>query len=275
VLVTRPPVQEIPWVSTVSLPPLALGKLQRDLTSQLERCVRIPDAADVDLAVRVQQAPSIHQEILAQSGVLQSDLIVMGTHGLGGFDRWVLGSVTEKILRKAQVPILVVPPHAAAAPSTTAPGFKRILCAVDFSAGSNEALAYAVSLAEETDGKLTLLHVIDDAPMYQEPISTSDVLAAKRSCVERLEQLVPDDARIYCDSSVHVTVGEPKREILKTAEERAAELIVVGVHGRNAIDRLVFGSTTSAVIRTAICPVLAVRCPQPAVRRAASSGGAS
>ena len=202
------------------------------------------------------------------------DLIVMGTHGLGGFDRWVLGSITEKVLRKAQVPILVVPPRAAGAPSMAGSGFKRILCAVDFSVGSNEALAYAVSLAEEADGKLTLLHVIENAPMYLEAMSASDVLAAQRSCQERLEQLIPDDARTYCEPSVHVTVGEPKREIVKIAKDRAAEVIVVGVHGRNAIDRLVFGSTTSAVIRAATCPVLAVRCFRPAVRQAVSSGGA-
>ena len=274
VLVTRPVIEGNPFIYAVTMPPLALDKLQRDLTSELERCVRIPEAAGVDLEVRVQQAPSVHHEILAQSGVRQSDLIVMGTHGLGGFDRWVLGSVTEKVLRKAHVPILVVPPRATAAPSMGAPGFKRILCAVDFSAGSDEALAFAVSLAEEADGELTLLHVIDDAPIYQEPVSASDLLAAKRSCVGRLEQLLPDDARTYCEPSVQVTVGEPKREIVRTAQDRAAELIVVGVHGRNAIDRLVFGSTTSAVIRASTCPVLAVRCPQPAVRRVASSGGA-
>ena len=131
-----------------------------------------------------------------------------------------------------------------------------------------------MSLAQETDGKLTLLHVIDDAPFYQETLSTNDVLVAKRSCLERLEQLIPVDARTYCEPRVHVAVGEPKREIVKIANDRGADVIVVGVHGRNAIDRLVFGSTTSAIIRAATCPVLAVRRPERAVRRAVSSGGA-
>ena len=72
---------------------------------------------------------------------LPADLIVMGTHGAGGFERFVLGSVAEKVLRRAACPVLTVPSRAHA---TSVLPFKRVVCAVDFSDSSLTALHYAL-----------------------------------------------------------------------------------------------------------------------------------
>ena len=105
-------------------------------------------------------------EILERSSALPSDLIVMGTHGRHGFDRLVLGSVTEKVIRKARCPVMTVPPGTAEAVPAS-PLFKRILCAIDFSDASLKALDHAMSLAEEADAHLTLAHVVEVTPAPQ------------------------------------------------------------------------------------------------------------
>ena len=99
-------------------------------------------------------------EILDQATTMSADLLVIGTHGRSGFERLLLGSVAEKVLRKARCPVLTVPPRLPDAVPSGPVLFKRILCAVDFSESSMHALKYALSLAQEADACLTVVHVI-------------------------------------------------------------------------------------------------------------------
>lgn len=215
------------------------------------------DAAEGDVAAA----------ILAKADALPSDLIVIGTHGRSGFERLILGSVTEKVLRKAACPILTVPANAPDA--VPLPVFKRIVCAVDFSDCSIRALSYAMSLAQEADAQLTLVHVIELPPEI--PVDQHDsMLGARRSLREyiaaaaadrgeRLASAVPDSVRAYCTVDTVLPTGKPYPEILRVATEREADLIVLGIHGRGAVDRWFFGSTTDHVIREASCAVLTLR----------------
>ena len=260
VVATRPAVETIPSIHAATLPPAAVDELRRTLARDLERYVRTPEASGLRINVMVQEAPSVHQEILVQARMLDSDLIVISTHGLGGLDRLVLGSVTEQVLRHASAPVLVIPPHSTAATlSATQVRFKRILCPVDFSTGSQAGLSYAISLAEEADAALTLLHVIDDLASDL-TLSAKDVEVLQQRCIDDLQRMIPADVSTYCSVDFVVSEGRPAREILSLATSRTTELIVMGVQGRNALDRLVFGSTTHAVIRAANCPILTVRC---------------
>jgi nucleotide-binding universal stress UspA family protein len=97
--------------------------------------------------------------------------MVIGTHGHGGFQHLVLGSVAEKVLRQAACPVLTVPPRTRA--TSTLP-FKRILCPVDFSDSSRSALDFALSLVREADADLTILHVLEwpDALPPNRPVPT-------------------------------------------------------------------------------------------------------
>ena len=103
--------------------------------------------------------------ILDHAASLPADLIVIGTHGVSGFQHLVLGSVTEKVLRRATCPVLTVPPPAQA--TSTLP-FKRLLCAVDFSEPSLEAVRFAGSLAREAGARLVLMHVLE-WPWHEPP----------------------------------------------------------------------------------------------------------
>ena len=194
-----------------------------------------------DLVVR-EGSPAV--EILRFAAEVEADLVVLGTHGRTGFERLVLGSVTEKVLRKAHCPVLTVPPHAEGLPER--PVFERILCGVDFSDTGHRALDHALSLAQEANGRITLLHVVDGAPEK----NVRDI--------ERLEALVPEDARDWCEADVRIACGKPYRAILRTAGEERSDLVVLGVRGAGPAD-LRFGSTAQHVVRQAECPVLTVR----------------
>lgn len=187
-------------------------------------------------------------EVVRAAQDLHADLVVVGTHGRSGFQRWVLGSVAETVLRRAPCPVLTVPALAPARPD--AMFFKRILCATDFSPASDAAVAFAASLAEEADACLLLVHVLD------RPKDGHDFECAARA---RLRRALPAEARDWCRPEEIVMCGKAAPEILRLAAEREAGVIVMGVHGRSLLDLMAFGSVTHQVVREAVCPVLTVR----------------
>jgi nucleotide-binding universal stress UspA family protein len=246
----------MPAMTTVGVP-LTREEIERDL----ETFVRPVQAAQVKTTATVTTGGPA-RSILETADRIQANLIVMGTHGASGFERLVLGSVTEKVLRKAKCPVLVVPRHA------DAPGgpkllFRRILCAIDFSPCSNKAIAFGLSLAEEAGGALTFLHVVEG--LDHEPLENAhfNIPEYRQHLVadaeRRLRSLVPTETRTWCECSSVVRTGKAYREILDTARTIDADLIVLGVRGRNAVDLALFGSTTNHVVRSADCPVLTVR----------------
>jgi len=199
--------------------------------------------------------------ILERAASLPADLIVMGTHGRTGIDRAVLGSVTEKVLRKASCLVLTVPPPVARA---TKPPYKRLLCPIDFSASSIAALQFACSIAKESDAGVTLMHVfespVEDGDWPAEQFDTPEYrLKRTDDARRRLEALITDDMRTWARPSTHVSFGKPYRRILGVAEEEHVDLIVMGVQGRNPFDMLLLGSTTNQVVRRAPCPVLTLK----------------
>jgi nucleotide-binding universal stress UspA family protein len=200
------------------------------------------------------------RKILEHARSRPVDLIVMGTHGLGGFERFMLGSVTEKVLRKATCPVMTVPPAVETAAKVP---YTRLLCPVDFSESSLAALRFAFSLAREADAQLTILHVFDWPPDDDLLVERFDVPEFRRVVEEqargRLQALVTDDERVWCKPSTKVAYGKPYREILDVAEKEQTDLIVIGVRGRNPLDLTLFGSTTNHVVRRASCPVLTLR----------------
>jgi len=184
------------------------------------------------------------------------DLIVMGTHGRHGVDRLTMGSVAEKVLRKARCPVLVVrkPIHdfVATGDKGTAVELRRILFCTDFSEHSDKALSYALSLAMEYNSELTLLHVLEEIP------ASTDLQAATAAITAKLEEPIPHDAPTWCTIKPAVRVGKPYQEIIQLATESQTDLVVMGVRGRSGLDLALFGSTTHRVIQLGPCPVLAV-----------------
>lgn len=206
-------------------------------------------------------------EVLEHATGMKPDLLVIGTHGRSGFERLLLGSVAEKVLRKASCPVMTVPRVPDAVPIGPVL-FRRILCPVDFSASSLHALEYAMSMAQETGGELTALHVIshefESVPNlteigYDATKTIGDLLTEREDDLrKRLHEAVAG-APGSCRVESLMTHGKPWREVLRVADEKQYDLIVMGVHGRGAADLLFFGSTTQHVVRAASCPVLTLR----------------
>lgn len=194
------------------------------------------------------------------------DMVVIGTHGRGGVEHLLLGSVAEKVLRKAPCPVLVVPPAAAADKGAL---FTRILCPIDGSTAAADAAKFAVSLARETDGLVILLTVVEPIPVYGE-FGSLDVEDYRRAGQEHARTLLRDavspESREWCRVEERIAVGKPSERIVDAAATESADIIVMGVRGRGAIDMFAFGSSTNDVIRRVTCPVLAVH-PMESDRR--------
>ncbi len=200
-----------------------------------------------------------HRRILQYASALPADLIVLGTHGRSGVERMLMGSVAEKILRKAECPVLTVPPKAR---DTSLP-YKRLLCPVDFSPSSLLALRFATSMALEADANLEILHVFEwppDDEWLVKQVDTAEVrVQMEHTTRQRLDHLVSEEVRTWCEPETKLAYGKPYREILSLAEHDHTDLIVIGVRGRNPLDIMLFGSTTDQVVRQATCPVLTLR----------------
>ena len=116
-------------------------------------------AEGVDVKTRVRRGDA-WREILAEAEGLSADLVVMGTHGRSGFEHLLLGSVTEKVVRRATCPVLTV--SNLPAPPRVGPLFRRVLCAADLTEASAHTIDFALALAEENQADVTLLHVIEE-----------------------------------------------------------------------------------------------------------------
>jgi nucleotide-binding universal stress UspA family protein len=229
--------------------------LRAHAEQQLQEFVRSHTRDGIELESTVREGATTEQ-ILAFAEAHAVDLIVMGTHGQQGFDHLLLGSVTEKVLRKARCPVLAVrkPSHNFVAPENGNDPIhlRKILFATDFSRHAERALDYALSLAREYEAELTLLHVLEEIP------PSWDLSTATADVVSRLEKPIPVEARDWCTPKPRMRIGRPYQEIVRHTLETETDLVILGVRGRNALDLALFGSTTQRVIHQAPCPVLAV-----------------
>ena len=193
--------------------------------------------------------------ILSLAEAQAVNLIVMGTHGLRGIDRLMLGSVTESILRRARCPVLAVrkPAHHVISyvhdPEPV--HLRKMLLCTDFSDHAHRASEYAVSMAKEYGAELTLLHVLEDMPR------STDLESAEKVAKQLEESIVPK-TRKGCIVKVSVEIGMPYQQIIQLALEAQIDLVIMGARGRGALDTAIFGSTTYRVIQLGSCPVLAV-----------------
>ena len=203
-----------------------------------------------DMEIRI---GDVYDEIERAIEVEKPELIIMGTHGRRGMERWFMGSTTEKLLRHSPVPILTI--SASAEKLAPAPRFSRILVTTDFSDGTPDALEHALSIAGENDSEITVLHVINDVAVdvsgkYREPLING--------VEKRLQDLVPAEAKNWCDVRTRVETGVPYRIILRTLEDGKIDLLVMNIHGKGILDRALIGSTAERVVRAAPCPVMLI-----------------
>lgn len=202
------------------------------------------------------------------------DLIVMGTHGRGGLERMLLGSVAEHVVRHSPMPVALV---RGAGQATPVRRFEHVLVAVDGSPISQRVLDLGGRLAGALHANLRVLHVIPDlpaptlTPTPTEPIPADDPLLIELHRVQH-EQIRAGQAVLAAaldrlpnqpvEAQWRGAGGEPISEvIMDVAEQIHADLIVIGTHGRGGFNRLLLGSVAEGVAHRASVPVLLVRSP--------------
>jgi len=199
--------------------------------------------------VRIERTRLASKSLVAFVQSQRPDLTVMATHGRGGLAHFVLGSITERVLREARTPLLCVraPEHGMALP------YRRILVPTDLSPASRTAFPLAALLARAFGAEVVALHAVDFVAK-----GTSGLASIMESQVPSEEALVrflqPDFAGVRV--LPRVQLGTAGDAITRTAREERADVIVMSTRGHDSLADRVFGSQTERVVRTASCPVL-------------------
>ena len=180
------------------------------------------------------------------------DLIVVGTHGRKGVQRFLLGSTSEVVLHNATCPVLTIGPRVEA-PRIFSLTLDNILFAAGLAARSKPAIEYALALAAEKQSQLRLLHVLpEDSRNYP------DRTRVLRFAMDEMQRLLPANALSYCKAELAVDAGDPAERIVQHARDEKADLIVMGLPGNSDFSNKGSSGVTYRVIGTAPCPVLSV-----------------
>jgi nucleotide-binding universal stress UspA family protein len=198
------------------------------------------------------------ETILAYAAEAGVDLVVMGTHGRTGVERFVIGSVAEKVVRRADVPVVTV--RVAESGREAGAPIERILVPTDGSDVSFSSLPHALDLAERFDARIEGLYVVDErtkSRFYNVGTALEDVAggleSAAETATERLETTARDRG---VEVSTTVIEGIPSRTICAHAEESGADLVAMASHGRTGLAHYLLGSVAERVVRNSTVPVL-------------------
>ncbi|MBW2708257.1 MAG: universal stress protein [Deltaproteobacteria bacterium] len=192
-----------------------------------------------------------------------ADLVVSATHGRSGLKRLILGSVTERLMRTLPCPMYIVRSleREPSAPVMAEVRLRKILVGCDFSADSDLAIQYGVSLAQEFQTELYLAHVLEPT-VYKDMLARAvdpDREGLREKLTQKLKGMVPEEAKQWCTPETLLLAGHPSDELVKYAVVNEMDLIVLGVRGHSVMESLLVGSTTDRVVRQVPCPVLSVR----------------
>ena len=225
------------------------------------------DPSDSRWRLVIAPANDIDEQIKAQAQQKNVDLIVMRSRRRP-HTAALLGSTAESVSRSAPCPVLVVHTDEREFVSDAmSVELKRVLVAYDFSDYSELALKYGLSIAQEHQAELHLLHVLPSRSLNEPEIAWYPVKgeSAYHTAAYRLQKVVPGEAHLWCGVRTVVSEGLPYREILNYAENNEIDLISVGAHGAGFGMRALFGSNVDRVLRQAPCPVLVARPLKPTV----------
>ena len=195
-------------------------------------------------------AAAILQKIRGES----VNLVIMGTHGKGGFDPYLAGSVTTRILHRSPVPVLVLggPAHDQIHLQEGAPvPLKRILCAIDFERGSDSIRGAAIHLAKRYQAETLFFHV-------QDRMEENDWLDEQRVSLEDFLKRESEAAKNLRYRFL-VEAGYPAQEIIKAVDRHGVDLVIIGHHTKRPLEETVLGSVAIRVVSEAHCPVMVIR----------------
>ena len=184
------------------------------------------------------------------------DLVVMPTHGRSGLSRYLVGSVTEKVVRLSSVPVLTARLES---DDQLAFPYEDVLVPTDGSTHANSAAEHGLALAKALGARVHLLSVVDDTPLGADVRSTTVSGAGEGAAREAVEELAAAAAERGLDDAVeHVEHGRPVDAILDCIDAEGIDAVVMGTTGRRGTERVLLGSVAERTVRAAPVPVVTV-----------------
>jgi len=212
------------------------------------------------------------EEIIDYAGEENASLIIMATHGRTGIKRWALGSTADKVVRAAKCPVLLIRANIDAPGKTK---LEKLLIPLDGSKESEKVLPHAEKLASRLKAEVTLIHVL--LPLYQVytaaesigyyggmgmvrvPYTEEQMKPLKASAESYLQKVNSRLMEKGVKTNYKVMVGSAGEEIIKTADEVAADMVAMSTHGESGFSRWEHGSIADKVLRAGSTPLLLVR----------------
>lgn len=215
--------------------------------------------AQEGVAIQTQVTEGDTASVLVDSAAtLDADLIAMSTHGYSGVTRWVLGSVTEKVLRSAPCPVLVI---------RDARSINSVVITLDGSALAEKALEPGLEVARRLGATVTFLHVATPEPLPEEIVQRWEGMERGEGEAEQAEIYLETLCRQYEAEhsgtiALEVLEGPPAQRIVEFVAARPVDLVVMVTHGRTGLRRWAYGSVTEKVLRGCQRSMLIVRPPE-------------
>jgi nucleotide-binding universal stress UspA family protein len=210
-------------------------------------------------------------EIIDLARELADPAIVMTTHGRGGLGRWLYGSVADRVVRGAGVPVLLI---RSGLPRREPAAIRSIMVPLDGSPLAEAALPYAIELARRFDAELHLVRVAETPEVYA-LLGAHGQAATSGEVIAEIAQQMIDNASAYLGEvserlrregiqvESHVLEGLAIEQLLAFERERQPDLVVMATHGRGGLRRVIFGSVAEHVLREGNAPVMLIRPPEP------------
>ncbi len=250
-------------VGNLAAVPGVVPQLRQVAEEQLARWKEEMDLSHVQVELQ-EGAPD--EAIVAASARPGVDLVVMGTHGIAGFQKFLLGSVTERVLHRIRVPLLTLSPKVEEAGGGNFVPPKTIVMGIDFGDEAGGVVRHGVWLAEHYQAKLIAVHAVP-VPYVVLNDKTLERLGARE--LERLQEILTADRRkelsellpetMSTEAQIVVRVGSPFETLVEQVQEHGANLVVLGAGGHGESGFRWLGSTCHKMVRSAARPVLVVR----------------
>ncbi len=241
-----------------ALAPQIIERLEKETRQNLEAVHSRASKEGIECKTVVRKGGETYKEIVDEAARSKSSMIVMGRRGRTGLTRLMMGSVTARVIGHAPCNVLVVPQAASVE-------FSNIVVATDGSKYSAAAASEAIGLAKRNGSVLTIVSVVPSE--IATPTDINFTVSQRELIAEKEMQGAEKNAKMVKEAAqkegvnarAFVMSGRPAEAIIQTAQEKKADLIVLGSHGRTGVEKLLMGSVAERVIVMSPCAVLVVK----------------
>jgi nucleotide-binding universal stress UspA family protein len=229
--------------------------LEREGEDTVEEAAKTLDTLGVSYVTDVVQGNPA-QTIVEYADQFDQDLVVMPTHGREGISRYLIGSVSEKVVRLSPVPVLTVrmrPDETLEFP------YENILVPTDGSTTATHAAEHVLTLAAALDATVHVLSVVEETALGLDVRDTMSGKDSDQAAAEAVETVVSQADTLGVTNTVnHIEHGTPVEEILDCIESNDVHAVGMGTTGRRSTDRILLGSVAEKTVRSAPVPVMTV-----------------